>query len=304
MISGALTPGSLLSGRYLLGAVLGEGGSAVVLRAHDQFLERDVAIKVLSPTAQGGAAGEARALFHRGCMSLARLHHPAIIPVYDYSGQDSDPLYLVTPVVEGRALDVVRDSYARPLPEKAVLAIGVEWAEALQYAHERHIIHRDVKPGNAYLTPSGHVLLGDFSLAKDFITPQTGAGLPARTSVFGSPFFMAPEQLAKEPQGPATDVFSLGATLYELACGAPPFLGRTMPEVLARLNRCDYPAPRSCNPALSAELECFIADCLRRRPEDRCRSAGLAGERLGALLERAGVGSTRVVLRLFVACLV
>jgi eukaryotic-like serine/threonine-protein kinase len=207
-----------LAGRYRITERLGEGGGGTVWRAVDELLHRDVAVKQVR--APSGLSHTERAEYHARAIHEARaagrLSHPSIVMVHDVVMHGDEP-WIVMDLVPGRSLDkVIRED--GPLPERRVAEIGLSVLDALQAAHARGILHRDVKPANVLIGPDGRALLTDFGIAV-----PAGRHREGWADLAGSPGYMAPERLRGEPEGPASDLWSLAATLYTAVEGEPPF---------------------------------------------------------------------------------
>jgi serine/threonine-protein kinase len=267
----APAPGVVLFGRYRLEDRLGEGGMAEVWRAHDEQLDRPVAIKLLhryllpDERSRERFAAEARA--------VAGLSHPGIVTVYDIVVDDQQAA-MVLELVEGEPLFDVIASRGR-LPEIAAAAITAQVARALDAAHERGLVHRDVKPANVLLSPDGRARLVDFGIARAIDDGQSSLTLPG--TIMGTLRYMAPEQLADGVADRATDVFGLGSLLYEMLVARPPFPAAT-PAALMAQQRQGVPQALPVSP----ELANLARTALQHDPERRPRSAG----RMAMLLER------------------
>ncbi|MFJ2032467.1 serine/threonine-protein kinase [Streptosporangium sp. NPDC087985] len=212
-------PLPVLAGRYRAIEQLGAGGMGVVWRAEDELLHREVAIKEvkLDPTLPEAHRTEMRERTLREARAAARLSHPSIVAVHDVIAQDGRP-WIVMDLVRGRSLSqVIRED--GPLPPQRVAAIGLAMLDALALAHSRGIVHRDVKPANIMLAHNGGVLLTDFGIA----TLEGDVQLTSPDALVGSPGYMAPERLRGTGDGPAADLWSLGATLYAAVEGQSPF---------------------------------------------------------------------------------
>jgi serine/threonine-protein kinase len=230
-----------------------------------------VALKVLLPEL-GAALGAER--FQREIRRAARLQHPHVLPVFD-SGDADGQLWYTMPYVEGESLRdrLVRE---RQLPVEEPVRIVREAAQGLHYAHRQGIVHRDVKPENLLLTEDGTTLVADFGIARalagagvEGATQLTGTGL-----AIGTPAYMSPEQAAGEQNVDArTDVYSLGAVLYEALAGEPRFTGSTPQAIIAKRFATPAPSVRVLRPAVSAELEAVLARALATSPADRYPSA-------------------------------
>ncbi|MCW2609198.1 MAG: Serine/threonine protein kinase, partial [Cryptosporangiaceae bacterium] len=211
--------GRLVAGRYRLLDQLGKGGMGAVWRARDEVLGREVAVKevLLPPTVSDAARDGLIERTRREARLAARLNHPNVVTVFDVVDDDHWP-WLVMELVPSRSLTEIVESEG-PLPPAHVAAVGLQLLGALDAAHRAGVLHRDVKPGNVLITPEGRVVLGDFGIARLEGDPGlTGTGL-----VMGSPAYMAPERARGHPVGPASDLWSLGATLYTAVEGRAPF---------------------------------------------------------------------------------
>jgi hypothetical protein len=268
-----------VAGRYRLGTRLGSGGFGTVYAAHDERLDRHVALKLIP------AHGPAPERAQREALAAARLHHPGIVAVYD-AGDDRDGRYLVSELVRGRTLDVLeRDGV---LSDRDVLRVGLALAEALGHAHERGVIHRDVKPQNVIVPDEGHAAkLTDFGvahLAGDEPLTRTG-------DVVGTLAYMAPEQAAGERVDERADLYALALVLYEALAGANPVRGPT-PAATARLVGTVLPALRSRRRDLPPELCAALDRALAPDPEARGTLDELAEALADALTEVSDDGGT------------
>jgi len=276
-------------GKYEIEEEIGHGGMATVYRARDNTLRRLVALKVMHPHLQGTA--EARARFEREALSVARLHHPSILEIYDYSGDGSDMSYIATELLTGPTLREFADRYPEvPAEIAACLVIGI--ARALSAAHEEGIIHRDVKPENIMIHEGG-VKLTDFGIAQLVDT----VGMTTTGQVLGSPGHMAPEQIEGRDCNEATDLFSLGTVLYLLATGELPFTGSNPHAVLKRIVEGRFRDPLEVRGSISGELRGIIRRCLDTDPEQRYASAGALADDLQAFVGQMGIDDPKATLR-------
>jgi serine/threonine protein kinase/tetratricopeptide (TPR) repeat protein len=261
----------LTLGHYRILSRIGQGGMGVVYRAHDDRLDRDVAIKVLPE--EVAADPDRLARFEREARAVARLDHPHILAIHDF-GTEDDVMYAVTELLEGETLRQRMSEGG--LPWRTVAEIGVAVAEGLAAAHARGVVHRDLKPENVFLTTGGRVKILDFGLAR-FVPPvveeaETATFTPTPTAagtVLGTLGYMSPEQARGEAVDGRSDIFSLGCLLYEMLCGRPPFVGSTAAGTLAALLRDDPPPV----PGVDAKVARLVERCLRKDVADRFPSA-------------------------------
>ncbi|WP_375765219.1 serine/threonine protein kinase [Archangium gephyra] len=274
-------------GRYRILEELGSGGMSVVYKGLDTALDREVAVKVLHPHLANKS--ESRRRLAREAKAVARLHHPNILEVFDFSAEGAQDAFLVTEYVRGRTLKQCVDELGRlELPELAAMAVH-EIAAALAHAHESGVIHRDLKPENVMVREDGVLKLMDFGIAKllDIEERMTVTG-----ALVGSPAHMAPEIIEGHEAGPETDIFSLGTILYALIVGRLPFTAANATATLKRILDGNYEDPRQRVPTLSDELADICATCLARDPARRYPNASKLRDALGDYL--AGLGFARV----------
>ena len=258
-----LTPGTEI-GPFRIVEQVGKGGMAVVYKAYQAALARYVAIKVLPSELSSDPGFQAR--FRDEAIAIAGLRHANIMGVFDY-GQQDGITYLVTEFIDGGTLD---QQMGTPLPLAYVCDTLGPIASALDYAHARGVIHRDVKPSNILLAHDGRPILGDFGLAR-MMTPDrdvTSAGM-----ILGTPQYMAPEQSMGNPV-PQSDTYSLGIVAYHMLTGRVPFTADTPMAVILAHQSAPLPPPRSIIPSMPEQVEAALLKALARRPEDRHRTAG------------------------------
>ena len=256
-----------LHGRYDLERELGSGGMATVWLARDIRHERRVALKVLRPDLGSTLGGER---FLREIRLAAGLQHPHIVPLYD-SGEAAGLLYYVMPHLEGETLRqrLQRDTQ---MPVTEALLIAREVSDALHYAHQRELVHRDIKPDNILLV-NGHALVLDFGIARA-VSAASGLTLTETGIVVGTPAYMSPEQAAADPRiDGRSDIYALGCVLYEMLSGTPPFTGPTAQAIMARHVADPVPSVRTLRPVVSPELEATLAKALAKLPADRHATA-------------------------------
>lgn len=266
-------------GNFRIERLLGRGGMATVYYGVDIALERPVAIKVLNTTLQDNP-GYARRFVDEAKM-IATWRHPNIVQVY-YAANQQGHSYYVMEYIDGTSLeDRITDHLRRGelMPRADVLEIGWAVSSALDYAHGRGVIHRDVKPPNVMIATSGRVVLTDFGLALD--TAQGSQG-----EVFGSPHFIAPEQARRSANAvPQSDLYSLGIMLYEMLTGALPFDDESGTSIALMHVNDDPPRPTEINPALNAETETVLLKALSKKPEDRYNIGAIMMQELEAALK-------------------
>jgi serine/threonine protein kinase len=283
-VQSGLGAGSTIAGRYAVGETLGRGGMGEVRAGRDVRLERDVAIKLLSP--EVAARPKTRERFEAEARAAARLTHANVVLVYDSGEHDGVP-FLVMERLPGRTL---ADELAEegPLPPERLRALGIQVLDALSAAHRAGIVHRDVKPGNVLLAADGTVKVADFGIAKSV----DGADLTTTGMLLGTPSYLSPEQLAGEPATPVSDVYSVGVMLYEALTGERPFRGRTMLELLHSMHQTRPALPDDL--AACDALARAHARALAPRPEDRFPTAEeMRGEIVAALRDCAAALAPR-----------
>lgn len=273
----SLAPGARL-GPYEIVSLLGAGGMGEVYRARDTRLDRTVALKVMLADRSGSR--DARERFEQEARAISSLSHPHICALFDVGHQDGTD-YLVMEYLEGESL---AERLAKgPLPLDQVLRLGVEIADALDRAHRQGIIHRDLKPANVMLTRAGSKLL-DFGLAKLRAvesglsvagvsgSPTLGLSLTGAGVIVGTLAYMSPEQLEAKPVDARTDLFALGAVLYEMASGKRAFSGANQASLVAAILTAEVRPLSSLQPDAPAALERVIRRCLAKDPEERWQS--------------------------------
>ncbi|MGQ9925859.1 MAG: protein kinase domain-containing protein [Chloroflexaceae bacterium] len=272
-------------GRYYIKELLGRGGMATVYRAVDTVLQRDVALKILYPHYSDDPAVVER--FKREAVTAASLSHPHIVAVYDV-GEQEGIVFIAMQLLTGRTLQERLQESGR-LSLNELLEILAPVAEALDYAHARGVIHRDVKPGNIFLSDAAGgpgVLLTDFGIAKQLAAP----GLTTTGALIGTPDYMAPEQIAGGPVGPPSDVYALGMLVYRALTGRRAFDGSVQDVLLGHLHGRLTP-PSRLNPALPPGLDAVLARATARDPKDRYQSVGAFVRDLRLVAQGAGAAT-------------
>jgi hypothetical protein len=271
----AMTGTRLLGGRYLLLDVLGTGGMSTVWRARDEVLDRQVAVKVLSP--QYAADASFRARFEREARHVAGLSHPRLVTVFDCGVQGITP-FIVMELVAGRTLRQILDESGTISPDDAV-AIAAAVCEGLAAAHAVGLVHRDIKPGNIVLS-GAEVKVLDFGIAR-----LDGTAGGTRThAVLGTAAYLSPEQASGQPVGPQADLYALGCVLFEMLTGTPPFAADSEVGVAYRQVHDDPGPPSARHPGLPAQLDWITTRLMAKNPADRPPGAGAARADLLAAL--------------------
>ena len=272
-----------VGGRYAVEKTLGGGGMAIVYLAHDEELDRPVAVKVLADNLADDP--ELRARFVREARVAARLSHPNVVRVYDAGEEDGLP-FIVMECVDGDSLAETVRGEGRLDPDR-VAELGLQACAGLEHAHRAGLVHRDVKPANLLVTREGTLKIADFGIAH----AVEGTRLTAAGTVLGTAAYLSPEQALGEPVTAASDLYSLGACLYELLAGHPPYGYETLAEVYARSQA--GPPPRL--EGVPAPLERAVLACLERDPADRpTTAAALARELAAARPSGPPTAATRV----------
>jgi outer membrane protein assembly factor BamB len=274
-------------GDYELLQEIARGGMGVVYRARQVSLNRFVALKMIL---SGQLASEDDVKrFHLEAQTAAGLQHPNIVAIHEVGEHDGQH-YFSMDFVEGQSLaDLVREN---PLPPERAVRWVRTIAEGIQYAHQRGVLHRDLKPSNVLIDSFGQPRVTDFGLAKRI---DRDTRLTATGAVVGTPSYMPPEQASADRGaiGPASDVYSLGAVLYELVTGRPPFRAATPFDTLLQVLEAEPAPPRLLNPAVGRDLETIILKCLAKQPARRYASAQALADDLGALLEGRPIQARR-----------
>src|SRR5215469_1044573 len=304
----SLTSGAKL-GPYEIQSPLGTGGMGEVYRARDTRLGREVALKILP---ESFARDEERLRrFEQEAHSVAALNHPNILAVFDIGQHNGSP-FLVSELLEGETLSTVLDR--GPLPQRKAIDYGVQLAQGLSSAHEKAVVHRDVKPENIFVTKDGRIKILDFGLAK--LAPKASAASAdsdgatltsshtAAGSVMGTAGYMAPEQVRGAPADPRTDIFAFGVVLYEMLSGKRAFRRDTPAETMTAILREDPPEFTDSDHPVSPALDRIMRRCLEKNPEQRFQSAKDLSFALSALSgtdssAAARIGSSTPGLPLF-----
>ena len=284
--------GQTFARRYEIRARLGSGGMAVVYAGHDKMLMRDVAVKILRPEASGDPTAAKR--LQREATAAGQLHHPNIITFHDV-GVAGDQLFIVMELLRGGTLSDVRERAGGALTVLRPAQVGAQVSAALRCVHGANIVHRDLKPENIFVLDRGgeeDVKLLDFSIAKlpeelvDGRLTQTG-------TVFGTPYYMAPEQAMGDPVSFHTDLYSLGAVLFEVVAGRPPFVADNPIKLLAKQSLEAAPTLRSLVPEVPRALDELVQAMLEKEPWHRPASAEEVERALRKVAETEAKGGAR-----------
>ncbi len=285
--SNVITRDRVLAARYEVGELIGRGGMAAVYRGRDRVLDRTVAIKVLSPALAADPAFVTR--FRREAQAAARLSYPSVVAVFD-TGSDDDDHFIVMEFVEGRTLaEILRDE--GPLSPERALRIGEAAASGLAFAHRGGLVHRDVKPANVMVTPSGGVKVMDFGIARAGEADR----LTVAHTVMGTAAYLSPEQAAGGEVDGRADVYALGVVLFEMLTGRPPFEGDNLVSVAYRQVHEAPVAPSSLRPGLPAAMDPLVLRALAKDPARRYATAEEFGAAMGAVAAGGGVPVTHPI---------
>ncbi|WP_169981061.1 protein kinase domain-containing protein [Tautonia rosea] len=271
-------PPSAPAGYEILG-ILGRGGMGVVYRAHQVRLKRDVALKMI--LAGGHASSEAIARFLAEAEAIARLRHPNVVQIYELGDHEGWPYFAMEYLARG---SLARELDGAPRSSREAVALIEQICRGVAEAHRLGIVHRDLKPANILIADDGAPKVADFGLAK---TLGTDSGLTRTDLVVGTPSYMSPEQASGSPGGvgPEADVHALGAILYELLTGRPPFRGASALETVMQVRTIDPVPPRRLVPGVSRDAETIALTCLQKDPARRYASAEALADDLARYLE-------------------
>ena len=288
--------GTIIDDRYVLGDLLGSGGMARVFLAHDEALDRDVALKILWE--QYADNEEFVERFRREARSAAALIHPNIVSVYDWGCSEDEMYYIAMEYVPGGTLKdrVISEGALDPA---TTAELGCQMAEALGFAHEHEVIHRDVKPQNILLTASGEAKVADFGIARA-VGAMAETAVSQSGMILGTVGYMSPEQAMGEPVGPASDLYSLGVVLYEMLTGNLPHEAES--QIALAMKHVNEPVrpPKELNPEVPEGMNTIVFGLMAKKAEDRHGSAAELAEDLRRVsngLLPLGVGSAGAATR-------
>jgi serine/threonine protein kinase len=254
-------------GRYEILAELGRGAMGVVYKANDPVLDRLVAIKTIDMAFDREGMKEYAARFYQEGKAAGGLSHPNVVTIYDV-GESGDVAYMAMEFIDGVELRSLL-STGRAIPVARAVSIAAQVAEGLGYAHQRGVVHRDVKPANVMVPRTGPVKITDFGIARmrsSEVLTQTG-------TMLGSPKYMSPEQVLGKRADHRSDIFSLGVIVYEMLAGVPPFSGDTVAALMYQTVNVEPRAPSALNPAVPPMLDLIVAKTLSKSLDDRYQSA-------------------------------
>ena len=253
-------------GRYQVVKELGRGAMGIVYLAQDEVLARTVALKMIALTGSGAERDQHEARFRQEARAAGGLTHPSIITIYDV-GREGDVAFIAMELVDGRELrELIREG---TMPPTVAIEMAARVADALAFAHERGIVHRDIKPGNIMVLADGRIKIMDFGIARlqePTVKTQTGV-------LLGSPQYMSPEQISGQSLDGRADVFSLGVVLYEMLTGIKPFDAADLTQVLFWVVNMPAKPPSERRPGLPPVVDYIIARALKKKPEERYPTA-------------------------------
>lgn len=273
-------------GRYEIAAVLARGPMSTVYEGWDRRIARKVAIKTLDiPDGDDAQAQERLARFKRGVQAAGSLHHPNIVPVYDY-GETNEVVYTVMEFIEGLTLKALLDQKRR-LPISDVLRVMGEVLAGMEYSHAQGVIHRDIKPANILLTRDGLAKITDFGIARIEDSNLTHDG-----TVMGTPAYMSPEQFLGKPVDQRTDLYSAGVVLFQMLTGERPYEGG-LATIMHKVLHTEAPPPSALSALVPPALDEVVACAMAKRPQDRFPTAGAFNAALEAAIDLTIVVPTR-----------
>jgi serine/threonine-protein kinase len=285
-----MTEQEILNNRYRIDERLGSGGMAMVYRAHDLMLERNVAVKILRRNFSRDP--EFRRRFQKEAQAAAKLSHPNIVTVHDF-GYDENRLFMVMEYVPGSDLKTMVKQQGR-IELYEALGLMLQACAGIGNAHQAGLVHCDIKPQNLLVTPEKQLKVVDFGIARALasISPDEKSDV-----VWGSPKYFSPEQASGRAPSPASDVYSLGVVFFEILTGQLPFIANSSDE-LARMHRdVPPPSPRKLNPLIPVEIEGFILQVLSKEPSNRYRNANQMGHVLRVLMQQIGISSYPTIIQ-------
>ncbi|MFH1434192.1 MAG: protein kinase [Pseudomonadota bacterium] len=293
-MSSLFKPGDRI-GKYTIIELIGHGGMASVYRGQDEDLERAVAIKVLHPHLEDRQ--EAKERFRREAKAIAKISHPNIVEIYDYSGEDAKQSYIVTQLVSGGNLSSLRESVGQ-FPIEAAACMAVQVADGLRFAHTCGVVHRDIKPENLLCDKDGTVKIADFGIAH----LADAHDMTVTGQILGSPYYMSPEQVLGNHLDEKSDIYSFGSLLFWLATGKLAFDGGNPHAVLRNIVEKEIDDPQRLHPAMGKRLSRIIQRCLKKEPEERYPSLVPIVAELTEYLDLSAVDDIHGEIKAFTDC--
>jgi len=254
----------------------------IIYEAHDPDIDRTIALKVLRQDRVTSEAFVER--FLKEAKAVGRLSHPNIVTVYDI-GHEEGKIYIAMEFLAGTSLDKL--VLEKKLSFAEIVNIGIQIADALQYAHQKGIVHRNIKPSNIIVMPNGQVKISDFGIAR--IEDPSAPQMTLAGEILGTPAYMAPEQVMGQPVDGRSDLFSLGCILYELFTGSRPFQGENLSAIFRSVTQDNPPEPEKINHEVQKELSDLIMRCLKKAPDERFQTGGGVIEGLQGYLKKRTV---------------
>lgn len=279
-------------GKYEIHHELGRGACGVVYKGYDPFVQREVALKVALQDSGVRNDDDGERTFFVEARAAGMLQHPHIVSLYD-AGIEGDLSYIVMEYIDGQTLLPLCRAKGPLAPLEQVVDIIFKCATALDFAHGKGVLHRDIKPSNIMLTRDGTPKLMDFSIA-EILSAQ---GPEHRKSVIGSPMYMAPEQIRREPLGPATDLYALGAVMFQLLTGAPPFTDAAIPELFRAIRNQPAPRLRELRPDLPHGVSDIVERLLLKDPTQRFPSGQALAIALTRQFDQLRLSATQISRR-------
>lgn len=267
-------------GKYTLRGEIGRGACGVVYKGFDPFVRREVAIKVALQDAATRADAEHERAFFAEAHAAGMLQHPHIVSLYD-AGVEDDLSYIVMEFIDGQTLLPMCRPNSPRMPIEQVVDIGIKCARGLHFAHSKNVLHRDIKPSNIMLTRDGTPKVMDFSIAE-----IGGGDTGGKRNFAGSPLYMSPEQVARAPLGPQTDLYSLGTVLFQLLTGTPPFPHTEIPLLFRAIRNQPAPDLQTLRPDIPDALAKIVARLLLKDPAQRHASGDELAAALGRVIDR------------------
>ncbi len=258
--------GSLVDNRYRVTARIGHGGMAEVYEGHDIMRKRTVAIKLIREDVMNNPVNLIR--FTNEATIAASLNHPNIVKVYNHGTIDGVP-YIANEYIKGQNLKEVLD-FRSSLPLNEAIDYMIQLADALSYAHQHGIVHRDIKPDNLYAMGDGTIKLGDFGIAQTDATAQLTS---KDTEIVGSVHYLAPEITSGKPATAQSDIYSVGVTFFELITGHVPYIKNSAVDIAVAHVKEKFPSPKKYLPNCPKEVERIIFKCVKKNPKERYASA-------------------------------